>query len=43
LVSPQVKAGITKVLFDGRQLLGDRREYLSDHIGLYARLHRVPD
>lgn len=43
LVSPQIKAGITKVLFDSRQLLGCQREYLSDHIGLYARLHRVPD
>ena len=43
LVSPQIKAGITRVLFGSKQLLRGRREYLSDHIGLYARLHRVPD
>ena len=43
LVSPQIKAGITQVLFSGKQILRGRREYLSDHIGLYARLHRVPD
>lgn len=42
LVSAQINAGITRVLFDSRQLLGGRREYLSDHIGLYARLYRVP-
>jgi endonuclease/exonuclease/phosphatase family metal-dependent hydrolase len=43
LVSPQIEAGVTQVLFGGKQLLGRRREYLSDHIGLYAGLHLVPD
>lgn len=43
LVSPQIKAGNTRVLFDSKQILQGRREYVSDHIGLYARLHRVPD
>lgn len=43
LVSPQIKAGTTQVLFESKQPLRGRREYLSDHIGLYARLHRVPD
>ena len=43
VTSPQVKAGITRVLFDSKQVLRGREEYLSDHIGLYARLHRVPD
>jgi hypothetical protein len=43
VVSPPIKAGITRVLFDSKQILRGRREYLSDHIGLYARLRRVPD
>jgi len=43
LVSPQIETGITQVLFDGKQLLGRRREYVSDHSGLYAGLHLVPD
>lgn len=30
-------------LFDSKQILRGRPEYLCDHIGLYARLHRVPD
>ena len=42
LVSPQIEAGTTQVLFGGKQLVGGRREYVSDHIGLYARLHQVP-
>ena len=42
LSSPQIKAGLTRVLFGSRQILRGRPEYLSDHIGLYARLHRVP-
>lgn len=40
LFPPQIKAGITRVLFDSRKILRGRPEYLSDHIGLYARLHR---
>jgi sphingomyelin phosphodiesterase 2 len=43
LVSPHVEAGTTRVLFGGKQLLRGRMEYLSDHIGLYARLNRAPD
>jgi endonuclease/exonuclease/phosphatase family metal-dependent hydrolase len=41
LVSPQVRTGITRVLFGDKQLLRGRREYLSDHVGLYARLLRA--
>jgi endonuclease/exonuclease/phosphatase (EEP) superfamily protein YafD len=43
LVSPQIQAETAMVLFGGKQLLRGRREYLSDHIGLYARLRLVPD
>jgi endonuclease/exonuclease/phosphatase family metal-dependent hydrolase len=43
MASPHVQAGITRVLFDSKQDLRGRREYLSDHVGLYARLHRIPD
>jgi endonuclease/exonuclease/phosphatase family metal-dependent hydrolase len=43
LVSPQIRAGITRVLLDDKRILQGRREYLSDHTGLYARLHRAPD
>ena len=42
LMSPQVSARTTRVLFGSKQLLQGRREYLSDHVGLYARLLRVP-
>jgi sphingomyelin phosphodiesterase 2 len=42
LVSPQIEAGTTQVLFSGKQLVAGRREYVSDHVGLYARLHQVP-
>jgi sphingomyelin phosphodiesterase 2 len=43
LISPRSKAGITRVLFASKQLVQGQREYLSDHVGLYARLHRVAD
>lgn len=43
LVSPQIEAGTTQALFGDKQLLDGQLDYLSDHIGLYARLHRVPD
>jgi sphingomyelin phosphodiesterase 2 len=43
LISPQIRAGATRVLFGDKQLLHGRREYLSDHVGLYARLLQVPD
>lgn len=43
LVSPQVRAGSTRLLFGSKQDLRGRPEYLSDHIGLYARLQRLPD
>ena len=42
LASPDIRAGTTQLLFDAKQVLRGRPEYLSDHIGLYARLHRVP-
>jgi len=41
LVSPQVGAGATRVLFGDKQLLRGRRECLSDHVGLHARLLRA--
>jgi endonuclease/exonuclease/phosphatase family metal-dependent hydrolase len=41
LVSPQVRTGTTRVLFGDKQLLRGRREYLSDHVGLHARLLRA--
>lgn len=41
LVSPQASAGTTQVLFGSKQLLRGRQEYLSDPVGLYARLLRV--
>jgi sphingomyelin phosphodiesterase 2 len=43
LISPQIRAGTTRVLFGDKQILQGRREYLSDHVGLYARLHRAMD
>lgn len=43
LTAPQLKAEHTRVLFAGKQLVQGRREYLSDHVGLYAQLHRVAD
>jgi Endonuclease/Exonuclease/phosphatase family len=43
LTGPQLKAETTRVLFAGKQLVRGRREYLSDHIGLYAQLRRVTD
>jgi exonuclease III len=43
LVSSQIRAGITRVLFGDKQILQGRREYLSDHTGLYARLHCALD
>jgi hypothetical protein len=43
LTVPQLKAETTRVLFAGKQLVQGRREYLSDHVGLYAQLHRVSD
>ena len=43
LVSPAIRAGSTQVLFGGRQPLRGRMEYLSDHVGLQARLHLAPD
>jgi hypothetical protein len=43
LTVPQLKAETMRVLFAGKQLVQGRREYLSDHVGLYARLHPVAD
>jgi endonuclease/exonuclease/phosphatase family metal-dependent hydrolase len=43
LISAQIRAGATRVLFGDKQLLRGRREYLSDHVGLYARLLQGPD
>jgi sphingomyelin phosphodiesterase 2 len=43
LTVPQLKAETTRVLFAGKQLVRGRREYVSDHVGLYAQLHRVAD
>jgi sphingomyelin phosphodiesterase 2 len=43
LTVPQLRAEATRVLFADKQLVQGRREYLSDHVGLYARLQRVAD
>jgi sphingomyelin phosphodiesterase 2 len=39
LTSGEIKAETAEVLFDGEQMMRGRAGYISDHVGLHARLH----